>query len=275
MSERLLYNVGDHPVISRYTKACLNKTLGYYHTPDSPTVKEQWKVDGIYNNGLTYYSSFKEILPSGVNSIVDLIPSEGSYLDLFGRAPIINSEQTSTRLSHVFFTGLEHYIFSDSDYSPVMNNVEMHTLRSRNTNEVPILGNLFDQSTWDDIKSRMDEFRISGFNLITCRPLAPFQVSYYPTEKDLNYSWINKEGQRFMKRYFLKMLDQGVSLLNKQYGILLSQIPDVWDINFVSKVLHEYLSSKYPDAQVILPTTKTRRVFGIYYVPYKISNLSQ
>lgn len=231
---------------NKYTRAhyfALVDTLRW-STSHITRLEDAWEVDGFTPTSNTRYDkSFKDVIPTDSRRVIDFIKTKRqelgrrlNVLDVFGHAPFLEREEDLINIDKLYCMRLEDYVDErGSSWSRFDKNIFQKELRHSILDERMILGDAFLDYPWIDLKNTMAKDEITTFDLITIRPLGPFQVApsqylfnVYPDSSEYSEdkkSFLEKRAMQYINAYYYRMFTKVFKLLDKNNGLLLSQIP--------------------------------------------------
>jgi len=188
------------------------------------TGRDKWGWDGTYEDGSDkeYEASFHDLLKElGYTSFTELVKERRdalkrpvSALDLFGGAYFLPDLENISTIVGVRLGNMDH------DYaqrSPVVSN-----LRDDSRRKI-IERNLYAGKTWKALSKELQEKGLDGFDVITCRPQAPFGYTkgiYAQSAND-----IVEEKTYFTEEIYVALLNRALSLMNPDGGLFFLQKP--------------------------------------------------
>ncbi len=212
------------------------------------SVKDNWLWDGVYfkqYEHLSYESTFRPILSQiGVQNFQELIDKRAietrqnlHVLDLFGGAYFLSDLTHVTKLVGVRLKNIDEAVLTNcrEKYEETQLTRELDILNeltelTNNPKRTVIEGNLYKGKTWNKLKKENMENSGKGFDIIICRPEAPFRDSTV-----LNWEKISDDGIA-KEEIFVGLLERTLELLSTNDGLLFTQIPslntsdEIWNI---------------------------------------------
>ncbi len=131
------------------------------------------------------------------------------FLDLMG--PGVSGFEKGESVQRVGFELVDprnHYHFSQEPIDAIAESIPKVLQQIEHVIE----GNIFDFSDWEKIRDYMNQYGISGFDIITCRPRHPFDLDNLTYDQSKQQSFAYSHPQEYLYVFF--------KLLQRSYGLL-------------------------------------------------------
>jgi hypothetical protein len=222
--------------IEHLTTSRLTSLREKWSKPDSRS-GHTWDFDGVYH-GIEYWKSYDHEMRGGLKvfgckSFDDLVIVLGNKLDrkpnvidLMGGAYFLkNPENTNS------FTGIRVHD-KDSDFFSFNEEIddELSVLTKKiisAPNRRIIEADILTVKGWNDI----EKAEIPKADLLVCRPVGPFDVRHAMTDGfDKSGGYVG---------LYLALFKRMLKLVNKEGGVIFTEIPDVYNTKEINKFLKD------------------------------------
>lgn len=179
------------------------------------TVPEDWGVDGISGADM-YEAVFEKLIAADFETFehwAEIRKEKGQsthVLDLFGGGYMFDDFTNVDSVTAIRLHNEDERL--KQKYRSIGNSTYLNRITniSANSKRAVIENNIFSHTSWMKLHKRMAELHTNKLDLIIVRPLAGIEL---------------KENVEGMKIHFIQNLKRAYSLLAKENGMILAQVP--------------------------------------------------